>query len=453
MVRAAALSVCAALAVALSGCVQIVAETPAQQDTIGDVVVATQICVSGSEDPSIECKASQTNSGQSAAVGGDQQLLVAYRIPVGVTAPASVTVALDSPHSGSTTLSRSPSYEAQMQQLKPAPAGFKWIGYISSTITNGSYEPDLTATITARFSLPRGQSGEPYPGPFQYHAMVGARTAGDGHPGNTGPSRPVDCGADPLQKNQSNGEQTICIDSVNITRSPSPTRTQANATFSGSRTVNTKDLGVLSGVTASARPGTSMSIPFTIRSVGMDGSPIFQLSGGTTVPGGTATASRGTFEPQPGDATVAVTVNVPAGTPSGTYEVSLTALLGSSQARTGTATLTVSPDAPPGGDVLNLSFDVRRAPLRRALRTGLKVRVNCSAACDFVATVLRGGSSVGKARGALIRAGEKTVTARFKKGARRRLARKRAVKLKVRVVAADALGNASRKSRAIKLRR
>src|SRR3954454_14172015 len=76
-------------AIALSGCVEIQADTAAQQETIGSVRVTTTVCASNgySQEP---CPASNTNGGEQAADGG--QLLIAYRVPDAVGAPSEITV-------------------------------------------------------------------------------------------------------------------------------------------------------------------------------------------------------------------------------------------------------------------------------------------------------------------------------------------------------------------------
>jgi PKD repeat protein/plastocyanin len=82
----------------------------------------------------------------------------------------------------------------------------------------------------------------------------------------------------------------------------------------------------------------------------------------------------------------------------------------------------------------------RSLSLKGALKSGINVYVNCSAACTGFLTLTRGGSAVAApGRATLPVAGSKLVTMRFTSAAKRKLARYRTARLQLQVVVTDAL--------------
>jgi hypothetical protein len=95
-----------------------------------------------------------------------------------------------------------------------------------------------------------------------------------------------------------------------------------------------------------------------------------------------------------------------------------------------------------------LSATAAKAKLRTALRRGLKLSVAVPADGVLAATAKAGGRTVAKAKAKQVRAGDRTVTLRFTKAARRALKRKASVRLRVKVT----LGAQSR-TLAVRLKR
>ncbi len=98
------------------------------------------------------------------------------------------------------------------------------------------------------------------------------------------------------------------------------------------------------GGEASAAPGATAKVPFTLRYVG-DAGPSFALSASTALPGAAVSPSPAVLTPAaPGFQDATVTVAVPAGTAPGAYAVTLTATVGG-QTRTAQGTVRVTAPA------------------------------------------------------------------------------------------------------------
>lgn len=304
-----------------SGCISLDNVSAGQKDVVGNVVVFGTACQSGSAGCSNVDVANFDLNGAT----GPGQLMVAYRIPTAVTAPATITG--DAP---AVTFSASASYAAELERLLPAGAGRKWAGYISSTIDTGAADKNIN--VEASFALGQAADGGPFAGPLAYRAVVGERAIDGSNPAD----RPVICG-DNL--NSAGPGATICLDSPLL------------ATVQGADlTENTRDLGILTGATATGQSGTTVTVPFTAKYAGTaTGAANFALSAATTVPGGTVVVTPGSLLPA-ADSTnpVAVAVAVPAGTAPGNYDVTLTATLGTqTRVRTGTLTVVAPPVVTP----------------------------------------------------------------------------------------------------------
>src|SRR4051794_16225282 len=268
MPRFAPLAGLIACALALSGCVKIEGQAEQQLDTIGNVEVTTTVCVSNDNNaPGQTCKASGTNTNVEAVSGGGGQLLVAYRIPNEGGAPATISAAYLGPASGSTTLDQSPTYTSEMQARAPAVAGERWVGYISPLIPASEQVPNARARIVAELGLGRATDGSPFTGPVRYRVVAGIR-------GATTPveaARAVVCGDD-VTTSANAQDAVFCVDSP---------KGNESTVAADDRSIVTRDLGVLDGPAVTTTPGTAVSLPFTIRSVGLNGTPVFNLSAGT----------------------------------------------------------------------------------------------------------------------------------------------------------------------------
>jgi hypothetical protein len=331
-----AAAVAVAIAAVLSGCVAITDETSSQLDIIGSVRLNTGVCLGSTLN---SCP--RTNTTASEPNNGDMQFLVGYRIPSGASPPNTWTGTETS--TGETiTFTRSASYSSELQRLSPAPSGQQWVGYLSSVhhhpgnaTENFSFQTD--------FGLVQGPEPTPFKGPFLYRTVVGRRTVNPSGNGSTPPQpadRPVSCG-DSLTGGDFDSSSpeflTVCADS------PSPEDISTN------RSQPTRDLAVQcqgpNQVQASRPPA---AINFNLLYAGESHPDAnFAITATTTVPGGTVTPSTNSVNPDADSTTgVGTSVAVPASTPAGAYDVTLTAALSNGQSRTNHCTLNVS-TAPP----------------------------------------------------------------------------------------------------------
>jgi hypothetical protein len=313
------------------------------------------------------------------------QLLLAYRIPAGATAPGELTTDVDVRPArlvtGSTanpierrtvTFTRSTTLERQVAEWYEAPAqsgggndalpagldrqivrpGEQLVAYISDALP-GPIVSDFT--VATSFGLPSGE--QPFAGPFRHLTLAGWRLAltqplpGKSIvPGTASPARAPSCRTTPsaaqvvadLQSGApAPGDLTVCP----LPAGPLPASTggaSTTALLAGTETP-TRDLVVIGGAGA-AEQGTAVSVPFTLRGVGpaADEDPVgLRAFGG--VPGSTPAPRRGKVAfPAGRNDTAEVLVGVPPDTAPGTYDVGLRAVVGD-QTRTGVAKLTVVP--------------------------------------------------------------------------------------------------------------
>jgi hypothetical protein len=333
-----------ALIVALSGCVAFVGGSPsaAQRDLIGDIEVSSTICASqtGEGDGTVDwpgCGDADVAGGNAKgksgydAVAGNYQLLTGYRIPDGSQSPDSF-VTDEAPGNGSLTFVRNTHYSGELERLVPTPDGMHWVGYLSGPFTHTG-SPDATAhrlRFSPEFTLPRPADGTPFVGPFEYTQVIGVRQISGAYPLD----RPVVCGATTSEQ----ADNGYCID--------------APANPSTGRFVGTRDLGILpaGGEQPAVHAGGSVGVAFTAKYAGTAAAGAnFSLEAGTAAPGASATPSQPSLAP-PSNSTTQLSVNVavPASTPPGLYDVTLTARLPNGQTRTGTRQIQVMP-APAGG--------------------------------------------------------------------------------------------------------
>lgn len=109
------------------------------------------------------------------------------------------------------------------------------------------------------------------------------------------------------------------------------------------------------------------------------------------------------------------------------------------------------------GDVAAPAFSAsasKKLKLRKVLSKGLPVTLECDEACSVSATsMVKGAGTVAKGKKALSAAGKGKLVLKFTKKARKNLARKRSVKLTVRMTAVDAAGNTSNATGTITVKR
>lgn len=433
-----------ALAVALSGCVSIAGESARQLEEVGDVELTTVICASRAN-AGVDCPSSnyvEIND------GGDYQILLAYRLPAQASAPESIAATdVELP------FSRSASYTAELGRLAPPGAGRQWVGYISPTFSYHALQSEQAATVVTRFMLLRGADGSPFPSPFKHRTIVGFRR----NDADLDPNRPVSCGERLGTTNQE--DATSCM-----------TYPDGN-TVETDAEVPTRDLGILTGAGGSIARGGSGSVPFTVAYSGKAQSPSFALAAATTIPGGTVAPDVAAVAPAADGATpVGVSVNVPASTAPGTYEVALTAQLANGQARRASALVSVTGADPVDRTPPEVALRMKSRPrVTRALRVGMVADVSCSEACVLSAQLRAGRRTARRLgiwlpaskRAAVIgtvaekshAAGRRNVRIRFRRGLGPRLKRMRRVPLRLRVTARDRAGNVRHRTIGFALRR
>jgi len=378
------------IVLASSGCISLDDVTADQPGVIGDVVVSEPVCISGSPG----CGNADNYDVPGVGPTGTAQMLLGYRVPAAIVAPATLTA--DDPL---VAFAPSPGYAAELERLSPAGPGRKWVGFISSAL---SFSPvsDLNVVVSAAWALPRSDDGSPFTGPVAYRPVVGFRAVGDTHPA----TEPVVCDVTSLGKPTAN---TICVDSPLLATIAGPDLTRP-----------TRDLGILVGATATGAAGTSVTVPFTMRYAGtVSASAEVALSAATTVPGGAVTVVPGSIVPA-ADSTnpVSIAVAVPAGTAPGTYDVTLTARVGT-QTRVRVGKLTVTPGAvtPPPVTTLRLGGTLPgRLTLLAARTGGVRVSVRSNRSGRAVVRLVQRGKTLA-AKTVRLRNGATTVVLRSRR--------------------------------------
>lgn len=321
-------------AMVLGGCVSIQSVSSEQQDIVGKLRLTLTVCASAADDGpgDGEDHPGCLDKGNSnlAADGSPAQLLLGLRVPMGTGVPdtISTTPAPAPPASGTITLRRSSSYEAELQAAAPAAAGSLWVGYLSDPYVfddGANGVPAQSSQVVVDLTLPPTADGGPFVGPLALRPVVGSRLVNASLPAG----RPVDCGTNAFRP--SSAGNGICIDS--------PTAVQVATNFN----FQTRDFGVLAG-RATASPGQTVTLPFNVRGAGaLPAGLTAGLSAGTNLPGvgglkpsvASAALSNGS------DTRVTVPVTIPKNAGPGVFDVTVTGRLDNGQTRTGVAKLTV----------------------------------------------------------------------------------------------------------------
>ena len=346
--RTAAGAVAALAVLALSGCLSIKAQTASQRApgvvTLGGVVCASDYDRS-EHDTCHPGNVVEQDEVRVDATAGLGQMLVGFRVPVGMGAPDGFAV-----DGRAVTFERRPEYAAALQARFPAPAGQQWEGYLSSP---KAYAPDSgpqTLALAPEFTLPAGPGGAPFAGPLRWRMVVGFRQLADA----ADAAAPADCTA--------TTGATACVDAPQEAAVP----VDLSAPVS--------DFGVLGAPAATARAGTTatLAFPVALRDDAALGALDVALAAATDVPGAVAAAAAPSVRLGPGDSTVAVSVPLPEDTPPGSYAVSLTASAGApAVTRAGRATLVVTAAATDAdGDGVEDRADALPGRAARALRHG-----------------------------------------------------------------------------------
>jgi len=378
----------AAAAVALSGCVVISSTDADQQGSLGSVKLTVSACADGSPG----CSGTGNSESLYNAIDAQSievQVLLAVRLPDGAVPPANLLASLGG--GGSLAFARSTSYEAELEAFEPAPAGERWWGWLSSKGTyNKAGKQSFTASMIV--TLPRPADGGPFPTPMHWRPVVGGRFVEAAQLPDT---RPVKCGVDndDLYNGYNEVDATV---SVHCIDNPTPEGTR------GFLTASITDFGILGGA-VQASPGTTLTAAFLAKRSGPADPPtVFSLAAQTAVPGGTVSIDRSSISLS-GDATqpVVATIGVPAGTPAGSYPVTLTGTAPGKPQRSGTVTVTIPGIAVDGGPVIRSASLTRKRFRDRPKRSksgkavppkvGTKLKIDLSEKAELSIKVVKLG--------------------------------------------------------------
>jgi hypothetical protein len=367
--RRAALAAVAVVvgAVVLSGCVVIQSESAVQANVIGNsVTVTTVLCASNASSPA-PCN-SPGNYNQNAGPGATGQLLVGYRIPAGVTAPPTIVSSVPSvdengsPITVPITFTQSPSYSTGLASLLPPGPTAQWVGYESQTQNYTPTGPQ-TITLTPSFGLPAG-----FAGPFNWRTVVGFRSKVFVDTGQAvtcpAPFPGVSYPAPALTTLPS-----VCVDYPDLATINGPPSSLA-----------TGDLAITPPGTGKVAAGGIASMAFVaVLTGGNPTSGAFSAAVSTTVPGVVPTITPASFTPGPNTQnTLTVSMTVPASTPVGTYDVTVTTTV-SGQSRTATGHITVTPSAKTlAASAAKLTSKLKTTTLKAARKTGIALTLTLS---------------------------------------------------------------------------
>ncbi len=323
------------LALFITGCISIKSgQTVVTQRAPGVVRLGATLCVTDRDQNHYpDCNPSNVQASDN-GLDGDElgaqsgQLLVAFRVPDGVTHPTSFPS-----DTQDTTFIFSNSYTNGLNAMFTPVPGMHWVGYRSgfkNDIDPASDPDDRTFSLHAEFGLPTAPDGGPFPGPLKYRIAAGLRGLD-----NTGQS------GSPTTCDGSGPHITLCADTPPNTPPSFPADLQKQVS----------DFGVLAGNTVTAGQGGVATVSFPVKYVdgGGLGAKDLGLTASTTLPGGSATPGATSMQVQPGGThTMNVNVAVPAAAALGDYKVTLTASNGSpAVTRSNTGTLTVSDQVAP----------------------------------------------------------------------------------------------------------
>jgi hypothetical protein len=402
-------------AIVLSGCVVIQSESAAQPNVIGNTIsITTTLCASQAaaappcNSPGLSNKYAVSNpTGTPASAPG--QLLLGYRIPVGVSAPATLTTSVQSVDENGAaitvplTLTQSPSYAAGLTGILPPPGGTAWVGYASDFNEYKQTGPQ-TVSVTPSFGLPDG-----FVAPFTWRTVVGYRS-------NFFRGQDVTCpNGFPGVSNPVPGQSSVCVDFPDGGTIQGP----PNAYATGS-------LAIQVPPTPTVTAGQAASIPFSgVFAGGNPNGGVFAVAASTTLPGVTPTYPP-TFAPAANSSNpLTVSVAVPASAAVGTYDVTLSATIGGiTRSGVGHFTVKAAPAktavTAAAGSKAKLTSSVKTTTLKLAKKTGIPLTFTLSKASAISVVALQAKPKVSVTVKKSLKGGKKTVvlvkSARFHKG-------------------------------------
>jgi hypothetical protein len=391
-------------AIVLSGCVVIQSESASQANVIGNsITITTTLCASQAaaappcNSPGLSNKYAVSNpTGTPASAPG--QLLLGYRIPVGVTAPATIATSVASvdengaPITVPLTLTQDASYAAGLTAILPPPGGTAWIGYVSAFNQYKQNGPQ-SVVVAPTFGLPDG-----FTAPFTWRTVVGYRsnffqnqavTCPNGFPGA---STPVP------------GQSSVCVDF------PDP------GTIQGAPSVYpTGSLAIAPPATPTLTAGSSATLAFTGVFTGANpAGGVFAVGASTTIPGVTPSVTPTFAPPANSSNPLTVTFAVPASTPVGTYDVTVSATI-AGITRSGVGHITVKAPvksvvtAVTGSSKAKLTSSVKKTTLKAARKTGIPLTLTLSRASSISVVALQTKPKVSVTVKKQLKANKKTV--------------------------------------------
>lgn len=273
--------------------------------------------------------------------GKGVQFLLGYRIS------SDAKVQGDVPFVDGYSFQPSPSYTAELQAFAPAPAGTKWVGFQSATSFNQLPDAPIDAFVTLEAATEGAVLDD-----VQVGATGGLRYVQTGlrDPGYADPDSPIQCFADEERSTLTDGTNCGGVNQWD------PTTMTPQALIEATEHVEAIANVTLSAAASDVATGTTGAASFTGTVVGVSFmNPVeLNLAASTTIPGATVKTSGAVWTAQAlGGTALPVAVTVPAGTPTGSYSVTLTATKppawegDSTIVRTATATVRV---APPGAN-------------------------------------------------------------------------------------------------------
>jgi hypothetical protein len=353
----------------LSGCVAFKGLSATQGGVVGGAVTI-QLTICANEPAPADHPGCELATNRPFVAPSDAyQVLLAFRLPAGMTAPDSFA----STAGEALTFTRNASYERELDRLVPAGEGRVWIGYLSSpyTLAYAAGDPARQSTVAPAFGLPRPADGDAFHGPLAFRPVVGGREIGDS--GEPQAGDPVACGT------AVNGDPTACVDFPLVAE----LGTNANVAVS--------DFGIVAGK-ATASPGQTVMLPFGVRGAGgMPAGLTTALSAATTLPGVAAVTPSLPSAPlsNGSDTRVTVPVVIPGDSPPGVFDVVLTGRLDNGQTRTGVAKLTVRDRQKPVLSKLKAKPKLFKAATKRKPKRGTNVSFTLSEAASVRWTVER----------------------------------------------------------------
>jgi hypothetical protein len=321
-----------------------------------------------------------------------QQVLLAYRIPAGATAPDEFTAeaevmpypttrgaAVDDTdpheivfHRDEALATKTAEFNDERLAMGPDPDeaaklvgdGQQLVAYVSEIVPGAiiADEDDTALQVSADFGLPVPADGKPYAGPFNALVLSGSRTAIDSAIiGNSCPSFIPFCGGIGDRRGAggppSFDDEIVCAGSGAVERAldgmltscPSPlipqdaTEPPTLTSLIGGDDIPTRDLRV-SGGEGFAQPGGETAVPFKLVTNGAAlGDEVFDLTSTTTVPGGVTWSQHSSDFAATGETTRNVGVKVPANATPGTYDVTLKFRTAGGEERSATGRVVVVP--------------------------------------------------------------------------------------------------------------